>query len=112
MIVHRWEHVIQGHGPIASNPYWREIVKEHDCPNQDFQFMEWLRYMRGLDYWRDDIFYAWSTRELFDVFALPGAERWLADNGFVHKQYEVTDHYVKLNDGQVAFVKEKAKELE
>ena len=115
--VYRFEHKYIGCGPLCGETSfsWQTYFKDHDCPRDDVGFPDFERSVKHRDSITDDdhpyfFFGALNLDWLLNLLR-HGAEEELEFFDFELMEYEVTEDYYVLGDGQVYFNKSKAKRV-
>lgn len=109
--VYRWEHKELGIGPLCgeTNFRWKCWFREHKGPWEDDAFEA---YRCSIPELPSQLFYAWSCLPLLLANMYEDAEEALEEAGFELTEWEVDEgDFVLMTDGQVAFLKHKARRI-
>lgn len=115
--VYRFEHTEIGCGPLCAETSfpWNRFFRDHTSPCELEIFNDFERFVKN----RDDVVernhpdFFFGANDLDWLLSLlrTGAEEALELNDFELMEFEVTEDYLVLDDGQVYFNKSKAKRV-
>ena len=112
MRVYRWEHKEHKFGPLCGETEfpWRRAFRDHSYPHDDAEFLKYEESITVEDAAAHN--FAWDSLEnLIENMRGIDAEEMLLEWGFVLTEWEVTERYCVMWDGQVFFHRESAKQI-
>lgn len=109
MRVFRWQHTEHGFGPLCGHTdfHWGDNFKDHNYPSEDEAFVSFFGYVTK-DEQMEPYFFGWNSLELLVGNMFTGAEEALEAAGFELTEWEVSEDFIVLEDGQVVFNRSKA----
>lgn len=107
--VFRWQHKETGYGPLCArndDPFmwWQVLFHDHNGPEGD----EWVEYKNQESHIKSNHFFAWDSLDKFLNILKEGAEDLLENRGYEMTEWEISEAYIVMEDGQVYFDRTKA----